>query len=147
MAAVSARNSVGRAVLTPGTGCGRGGDELAFRRARVAALSAKAGPECSLSDVESTLARRPRSPVVSTRPVHQRPQRMAHAAPLSANSPCTTNLPTVASLTATDEFVAQLWIEPADAPIRCFVRVEVRDGGTVLAMADSTPFASLPQPD
>lgn len=51
---------------------------------------------------------------------------------------------TLASLDApTDEFIALLWIRAVKAPRRYFVRVEVNSGRTLLAMADSRPFAGL----
>jgi len=53
----------------------------------------------------------------------------------------------LASLEApTDEFVAEQWIEPVYAPSRYFVRIEIRDGATLLAIADSEPFEGLRPP-
>ncbi len=61
-------------------------------------------------------------------------------------APESERLRALASLDApSDQFVAELWIEPVYAG-RYFVRIEVRDGRTLLAIADSTPFTGLRRP-
>ncbi len=44
----------------------------------------------------------------------------------------------------TDEFVAEMWIPPARGKSSYFVRIEAREAdGTLLAIADSSPFVGL----